>query len=154
MLSGDIALNPGPVNLGFVNSRSIRNKGFLIVDTIVSNNLDILALVETHIQLSDTDSLLKSVTPPGIRLTHRPSTTGHGGGVGFLTKKELLTKVADAATYLTFENVVTSVATLSKYFVVACVYHTPGSCSSTFLDDWMLFLWFVIISYSFLCYLW
>ena len=58
MLSGDIALNPGPVNLGFVNSCSIRNEGPLIGDTIVSNNVDILALAETHIQLSDTDSLL------------------------------------------------------------------------------------------------
>ena len=33
-------MNPGPVNLGFVNSRSIGNKGLLIGDTIVSNNLD------------------------------------------------------------------------------------------------------------------
>ena len=72
LLSGDIALNPGPVNFGFVNCCSIRNKGPLICDTIVSNNLDILALAETHIHISDTDSLLKSVTPPGFQLTHRP----------------------------------------------------------------------------------
>ena len=142
MLSGDIALNPGPVNLGFVNSRSIRNKGSLIGDTIVSNNLDILALAETHIQLSDTDSLLKSVTPPRFRLSHKPRMTGHGGGVGFLTK-ELPTKVVDAPTYSTFENVVTSVANLSKSFVVACVYHTPGSYSSAFLDDFLFFCGFL-----------
>ena len=147
MLSGDIGLNPGPVNLGFADSRSIRNKGPLISDTIVSNNLDILALAETHIQLFDTDSLLKSVTPPRFRLTHRPRTIGHGGSVGFLTKKELPTKVVDAPTYSTFENVVTSVATVSKSFVVACVYRTPGSCSSAFLDD---FLFFFVVSYHLL----
>ena len=77
MLSGNIAPNPGSVNVGFVNSHSIRNKGPLIGETIDSNNLDILALAETHIQLSD--SLLKSITTPGM--------TGGGGGVGFLTKK-------------------------------------------------------------------
>ena len=55
LLSGDIALNPGPINFGFVNYRSIRNKGPLNGDTIVSNNLDILGLAET--QISDTDSL-------------------------------------------------------------------------------------------------
>ena len=72
LLSGDIALNPGPINFGFVNCRSTRNKGPLIDDTIVSNNLDILALAETHIHISDTCSLLKSVTPPDFQLIHRP----------------------------------------------------------------------------------
>ena len=38
------------------------------------------------------------------------------------------------------ENVVTSVATLSKSFVVACIYRTPGSCSSAFLDDFLFFV--------------
>ena len=72
LLSGDIALNPGPINFGFVNYPSIRNKGPLIDDTVVSNNLDVFALAETHIQNSDTDNVLKSVTPPGFQLTHRP----------------------------------------------------------------------------------
>ena len=104
LLSGDIALNPGPINFGFVNCRSIRNKGPLICDTIVSNNLDILALAETHIHISDTDSLLKSVTPPGFQLTHRPRTIGRGGGVGFLSKKNLPAKTVDAPTHSTFET--------------------------------------------------
>ena len=66
LLSSDIALNPGLVNLGLLNSCSIMKKGALISDTIVSNYLDILALAETHIQISDTDSLMKSVIPPGF----------------------------------------------------------------------------------------
>ena len=107
MLSSYIALNPGPVNLGFVNSCSIRNKGPLISDTIVLNDLNILALAETHIQISDTNSQ----TPPGFRISHKPRTIGLGGGVGFLTRKELTTKVVDAPTYSTVENIVTSVAT-------------------------------------------
>ena len=75
--------NPGPVNFRLVNSHSIRNKEPVIGETIISNNLDIRSLTETHIQISDTDSLLKSVTAPGFRL--RPRMTGRGGGVGFLT---------------------------------------------------------------------
>ena len=58
LLSSDIALNPDPVNL--VSDHFIRNKGPLIGDSIVSNNLDVLALAETHIQISDSDCLLKS----------------------------------------------------------------------------------------------
>ena len=55
-LSDKIALNPGPINFSFVNSRSIRNKCPLIGHTIVSNNLDILAIAETHFEIFDTDT--------------------------------------------------------------------------------------------------
>ena len=82
-----------------MNCRSIRNKSPLIDDTIVSNNPAILVLAETQIHISDTDSLLKSVTPPGFQLIHRPWTTGHGGGVGFLTRKNLPAKTVDAPTF-------------------------------------------------------
>ena len=98
LLSGDIALNPGPINFGFVNCCSIRNNGLLIGDTIVSNNPDILAFAETHIHISDTDSLLKSITP-GFQLTHWPWTTG-GGGLGFLSRKDLPSRIIDAPTHL------------------------------------------------------
>ena len=125
LLSGDITLNPGPINFDFVKCRSIRNKGPLIDDTIVSNNLDILSLAETHIHISDTDSLLKSVTPPGFQLIYRPRTTGRGGGMGFLTRKNLPAWTVDAPTHSTFENIVISIVTHSKSFVVACVLSYP-----------------------------
>ena len=125
-----------------MNCCSIRNKGPLIDDTIVSNNLDILALAETHIHISDTNSLLQSVTPPGFQLIHGPRRTG-GGGVGFLTRKNLPAKTVDAPTHFTFENIVISIVTHSKSFVVACVYRTPGSCSSAFLDDFLFFCGFL-----------
>ena len=108
LFSGDITLIPGPINFGFVNCHSIRNKGPLTGDTIVSNNLDILALAETYIQISDTDGLLKSVTLPDFQLTHKTRTTGLGGGVGFLTRKDLPSKTVDAPTHSTFENIVIS----------------------------------------------
>ena len=76
-----------------MNCHSIRNKGPLIGDTIVSNNLDILALAETHVKISNTDSLLKSVTPSGFQLIHSPRATGRGGGVGFLTRKTYLLRL-------------------------------------------------------------
>ena len=55
LLIGDIILNPGTINLGFVNCLSIRSKGPCIGITIVSYYLDILAPAETRIQISDTD---------------------------------------------------------------------------------------------------
>ena len=34
LLSGDVALNPGPLKFGFANCRSIRNKGPILCDEI------------------------------------------------------------------------------------------------------------------------
>ena len=52
--------------------------------------------------------------------------------MGYLTRKNL-----------PFENIVISIVTHSKSFVVACVYRTPGSCSSIFLDDFLFFCGFL-----------
>ena len=75
LMCGDVAINPGPVMLGSVNAR-IRNKGPLLSDTIASNAFDFLCLTETHICTTDSDSFLRSVTPDGFSLIHRPHSTG------------------------------------------------------------------------------
>ena len=106
----------------------------LIGDTIVSSNLDILALAETHIQNSD--SLHKTLAPPGFQLTHIP-----GRLVMVAVWASLLgnlpSKSVDAPAYYTFENIVISTVTHSKSLVVAYIYHTPDLCSSAFLDDFL-----------------
>ena len=63
LLSGDVSLNPGPLTLGVVNTRSVRNKGSLLDDIVASNDLDILCLTETHVCPYDLDSFLRSITP-------------------------------------------------------------------------------------------
>ena len=65
LMCGHVAMNPGPVMLGLVNARSIRNKGSLLGDTIASHTFDFLCLTETHIHTTDSDSLLRSLTPDG-----------------------------------------------------------------------------------------
>ena len=48
LMCGDVAMSYGPVMLGSVNVRSIRNKGPLLSDTIASHAFDFLCLTETH----------------------------------------------------------------------------------------------------------
>ena len=86
LMCGDVAMNPGPVMLGLVNARSIRNKGPLLADTIASHAFDFLCLTETHIRATDSDSFLRSLTPDGFILIHRPRSSGIGGGVGFFIR--------------------------------------------------------------------
>ena len=66
LMCGDVAMNPGPVMLGSVNVRSIRNKGPLLSDTIASHAFDFFCLTETHIRTTDSDSFLRSLTPDGF----------------------------------------------------------------------------------------
>ena len=56
LLGGEVSLNPGPLTLGVLNARSIRNKGPLLADMVASNDLEFLCLTETHIRPFDLDS--------------------------------------------------------------------------------------------------
>ena len=62
LLSGDVALNPGPLKFGFANCRSIRNKGPILCDEIQTGNFDVFGLTETHIKALDTPSFLCQLT--------------------------------------------------------------------------------------------
>ena len=42
LLGGDVSLNPGPLTLGVLNARSIRNKGPILANIVASNGLDFL----------------------------------------------------------------------------------------------------------------
>ena len=70
LLSGDVALNPGPLKFGFANCRSIRNKGPILCDEIQTGNFDVFGLTETHIKTLDTPSFLKELTPEDFSLVH------------------------------------------------------------------------------------
>ena len=102
LMCGDVAMNPGPVMLGSVNVRSIRNKGPLLSDTIASLSFDFLSLTETHIRTTDTDSFLRSLTPDEFSLIHRPRSTGIGGGVGFFICESHKCRKVDTPNYSSF----------------------------------------------------
>ena len=79
LMCGDVAVNPGPVMLGSVYARSIRNKGPLLADIIASHAIDFLCLTETHIRTTDLDSFLRSLTLDGFSFIHRPCSSREQG---------------------------------------------------------------------------
>ena len=109
LLGGDVALNPGPLKLGFANCCSMRNKGQLLYDFVNLNACDIFGLCETHIRPNNTQSFLNELTPPGFSLFQTPRVGKPGGGVGFLVKKVFDCHVVNAPTFSTFESIVISV---------------------------------------------
>ena len=146
IMCGDVAVNPGPVMLGLVNARSIRNKGPLLADTIASHTFYLLCLTETRIRTTDSDSFLHSFTPDEFSLIHRPHSSGIGGGVGFFIRDSYKYRKVDNPNYSSFENMVISVSVSQSKFrtlLLASIYSPPGPCSSIFLDEFMSFVCFL-----------
>ena len=88
LLAGDVALNPGPITplhdlrIGSIDVRSVREKGPILHDLIVSKSLDILAVTETWLRANDTSAFLSDLTPPGFSFLHVPRHGRPGDGVG------------------------------------------------------------------------
>ena len=127
---GDVAMNPGLAMLGFVNARSIRNKGPLFADTIASYTFDFLCLTETPLRTNDSDSFLHSLTPDGFLLIHRPRSSGISGSVGFFICDPYKYRKGDTPNYSSFENIVISVSVSCRTLLLASIYRLPGPCSS------------------------
>ena len=105
LLCGDISLNPGPVtashfNLCTLNIRSLLNeKHYTALHDLVSSSNhrpDAIALTETWITSSATNSQLFSCRPDGYSLISSPrqpknssksSTSNLGGGIAFLIRE-------------------------------------------------------------------
>ena len=113
--SGDVALNPGPVNFGFVNCRSVRNKYLAIADVISSQSLDIIGLTETHIRCYDTSSFLSELTPDGFKFLQVPRQNKLGGGLGFFVNKNFSCNIVSSPVYDSFEHMVLTV----KWLIIA-----------------------------------
>lgn len=83
------------VNFSLLNARSVRNKVNEIVDYVVDNSLDIVALTETWLGPAGTDCKTEGdLCPPGFRLLLSSRSQGRGGGVALLFKSSLKYKCA------------------------------------------------------------
>ena len=93
LLFGDVAVNPGPLRLGFANCHSIRNKGRLLAEEVKNCGYDVFGLTETHIKAHDTPFFLQELTPEDFTLVYTPRVNKNGGGVGFFVEKHLNPKI-------------------------------------------------------------
>ena len=147
LLGGDVSLNPGPFTLGVLNAGSVRNKGPLLADMVASYDLDFLCLTETHIRSFDSDSFLRSITPPDFNFPQKPRPSGIGGGVGFFIKSSYRPHTIESPLYQSFENMVVSIGLHGHSLLLACIYRPPGSCTCNFLEEFVGYLSSINSSY-------
>ena len=135
LLCGNVAVNPGQTNFGFLNCRSICNKIPLLHDIIQCSDLDILGLVETHIRPTNTDGLLKSLTPLNYNLIQKPRYTGLSGGVGFRCRKSFSLSIVSSPVFRSFKIIILPFRSNYYSFFAACVYRS-GFCTTQY---WKIF---------------
>ena len=143
LLSGDVALNPGPseqFKLGFTNIRSLKNKYSSVHHFLCAKKVDIFGISETWLREDETTSFLSEVTPHGFNLFHKPRAGRRGGGVCFFVDKEIKTiDITPERTFNTFEQITLKVHLPRCSLNIACIYRPPGT-DSIFLTEFSDYL--------------
>ena len=136
-----------------LNSRSVKNKAPQIMDYILENDLDIMALTETWLRPGTIDeAVIGEMVPPGYNFFHEPRSTGRGGGVGIITRDTIKTTTETLhSSYHTFECLQIKAISTSMTYRIFTIYRPPPSDKNTltttdFLEDFGNFLSDVILS--------
>ena len=124
------------LRIGSINVRSVREKGPLLHDLIVSKSLDILAVTETWLRANDTSAFLSDLTPPGFSFLHVPRHGRPGGGVGLFISDALSFSQITLPHQSSIEAICCTVATSpgTSRFTILNLYRPPGS-DTVFFDE-------------------
>ena len=125
------------VNLGLVNARSIRNKTYLLIDSVIDAEIDLLAITETWLCPGESDTnTIKDVKPAGYTFDHVPRKNRRGGGIGFLYRSIFTVTVSNKQAMSPFEFMDIDVSSHNTYIKLVIVYRPPPSNKNklTFAD--------------------
>jgi hypothetical protein len=151
-----------PVNntlsLGLINARSVKNKVLEIVDHIVDERLDIVAITESWMGPEGHDLITEgNLCPPGYKLILSSRTHGRGGGVALLVKSSIKHISKSALTKpVSFEYVECVLKTRGCAINLVVIYRPPPSQKNKFtvqqfLDEFAVFLEERVLSAQKLC---
>ncbi len=147
LLSGDVEINPGPVNISslicaHLNVRSAtsitstHDKPTLIRELISDQHLDILTLSETWLTKDSLPSVLNSLTPPGFSLLHIPRPSHKlGGGVAVIYRSFLKATITPHLSSQSFESICIKFSISQSSFLLFTIYRSPSSSFSLFQSE-------------------
>ena len=114
-----------------INARSVCNKNDIILDYIISNDIDLAVITETWLgEGANFDNVIGSLSPPGYILVHSPRHGKRGGGIAFLHKIGLALTTRKCTKYATFECFEAVITNKTSSICLVAVY-CPGkhTCS-------------------------
>ena len=140
-INGDVCLNPGPdkcENCGQATTRnhgclsaprSIRRKAMFLKDYVVENQIDLLAITETWLDLNNqqTANIINELCSLGFAFMHIPRINNCGGGVGLLYNKCYKIEKQDATSFLSFEYMEVLLRTPATVLRIGVLYRHPPS---------------------------
>ena len=136
LISCDSDLLDRSLRIAQLNARSAVKKGDAIQDSIIDNNLDILALTETWFTSSHDLSVIHSIVPDGYTVHHQPRPSGgRGGGVALIYRSSAKAKVNSHSNYSTFEHLDITLTHDSHALRLVSIYRPPSSSVPQFITE-------------------
>uniref|UniRef100_A0AAZ1XJ66 Reverse transcriptase domain-containing protein n=1 Tax=Oreochromis aureus TaxID=47969 RepID=A0AAZ1XJ66_OREAU len=131
-------LDPVPLRLGLINTRSVANKTFILKDFFLSRALDLLFLTETWISPGELSAFIELV-PADCTFFNVPRASGRGGGLAAVFKAHLdLKQLFPSSRYTSFELCLCKLGH-SPSLLCAIVYRPP-KYNKVFLSEFSEFL--------------
>ena len=127
--SGDIELNPGPLNgpckklnVCHVNIRSLSRSKLRAIQVSLSKVFDIITVSETHLHQGVSDDLFEL---QGFHNIIRKDRNGHGGGVGIFIKQNIFYKRLFKYENDKIEAIWVQLNTIEGQVLLCCCYRLP-----------------------------
>ena len=135
---------------GLLNARSINNKIEEITDTIISNNLDLLAITETWVTESSTNHAIVQILQGLQNYSHfsQTRTDRRGGGICIFYKDNFKVSKNINPAFPTFELLDVTIKLNSESLRLATFYRPPNSAPSDFLTEFSTYLETVLTTNS------
>ena len=111
-----------------LNTRSIRKKAMFLKDYVVENQIDLLAITETWLDLNNqqTANIINELCPLGFAFMHIPRMKNCGGGVGLLYNKCYKIEKQDVTSFLSFEYMEVLLRTPATVLRIGVLYRPPA----------------------------
>ncbi|KAK6182093.1 hypothetical protein SNE40_009856 [Patella caerulea] len=115
-------IHPLRLKLCLLNIQSACNEGFDIEETIIHQNIDMLALTETWLKPQSDESKIATMTPNGYKFEHKPRMS-KGGGIAVIYREHLSLKFyppkfIEVKSFEYLECLLTSAQTATRIIVV------------------------------------
>ncbi len=121
------------IKLAFLNTRSLKNKSFVINDLITTNNLDFMFLIETWLEDNCSATVLTETAPPNFNFISVCRTVRRGGGVAALFKDVYQCKQVSFGQYLSFEYL--GIVLKGAPRILFIIIYRPPKYSPAFVEE-------------------